>query len=346
MSAADWSAEIWVYRPTPYAGGRADRVGIEDSSFDGYGFHVNHSSNRMRIELRNGGSSGASVTGWIAVNPPENAWYRMVMTKAGTTFTLSMYDSVGTLLASEGGTDSTYTSGFSRMVVHGGNNYFLDDVTVTGTGPFPPAVDSSPTAWDGVYVQPVTLDQAPVIGGDPDRSVDFSGGGVTIATHVAINSGARPAKSLSLWFDVTATGPRQMLWEEGGTVNGFNLYVDGGLLYGRAWGDSSGWTNDLQVSTAISAGVHHAALVLDATGGLLELYVDGASVGTDTKGDAGDLPSHVDANGIGRVNAGTRFHDGNSTAASPFGGRIDEVAVFNSVLSAPRVYEHYANGTG
>lgn len=165
-----------------------------------------------------------------------------------------------------------------------------------------------------------------------------------IPNHSVINIGARTERTLSLWFDLTDTTSRQMLWEEGGTVNGVNLYIDGGLLYGRAWGDSGAWSNGLEVSTPISPGIHHAALVLDTTAGYLELYVDGDSVGTDTKATPAPLPSHPGGIAIGRVNGDTRFHDGNSSITAPYTGRIDEVAVYNTALPAARIYEHYANG--
>lgn len=342
----DYSFEVWIYRPSPFPGGAVDRVGIESPGFDGYSLAINHSANTMWIERRNGGSPSTNVTGNISINPPENAWYRMVMAKSGSSFTLEMHDQAGTLLASGSGSDTGHAGGFSRIVVHGGHNYFLDDVAVTGLPTIPAAADSGPNAIDGAYFMPVTLEAAPVIGGDTDTSVDFAGGGVVVPNHTAINSGARPERTLSLWFDVTDTTSRQVLWEEGATINGVNLYVFGGQLYGRAWGDSAGWSNDLEASAPIGPGIHHAALVLDAPAGTLALYLDGVSVASDTKTDPGQLPSHTGAIGIGGVNGNTRFETGNSSAPAPYMGRIDEVAVFNSALPAARVFEHYANGTG
>ena len=89
----------------------------------------------------------------------------------------------------------------------------------------------------------------------------------------------------------------------------------------------------------------HVAVVLDATGTRsLTLYVDGVSVGTSTKADAAAWNAHTDDGAIARVNGSTAFHDGNSTATSPFDGRIDEVVLFNSALAADRVADHYRAG--
>lgn len=135
ISVDDWTLETWIYRPSSYPGGAVDRIGIESSAFDGYGLAVNHGNNTMWIERRNGGLPSGNITGSININPPEDVWYRMVMTKTGSNLSLEMYDDAGILVASGSGTDTTYTTGFSRVVIHGGHNYLIDDLTVTGTQP-------------------------------------------------------------------------------------------------------------------------------------------------------------------------------------------------------------------
>lgn len=136
-----------------------------------------------------------------------------------------------------------------------------------------------------------------------------------------------------------------MLYEEGGTVNGLNIYLDGSTLYGTAW--TSTWSNPLVVSTTVAAGTrYHVGLTLDAVGNReLELFLDGASIGTSTKTDSNQWNAHSDDGAIGGLNGGTKFHDGNASGGGyNFDGAIDEVALYNSVLPADRIANHSQAG--
>ena len=173
--------------------------------------------------------------------------------------------------------------------------------------------------------------------------------GVLIGDDPLINTTTRAERTVELWFSPTSVTGRQMLYEEGGTVNGLAIYLDGGRLYGRAWSQSTGWSNPLQVSTgatAITAGQrYHVAVVLDAVGDRsLDLYLNGALVGTSTKTDAGLWNAHTDDGAIALVNGGTQYHDGNSSSSDGFSGRIDEVVLFNTALDATDVAEHWSAG--
>ncbi|MDH3462518.1 MAG: signal peptidase I [Acidimicrobiia bacterium] len=342
----EWRLTVWVNHVTPLTGGDLDRIGVETSSFDGYSLVVDHSANQIKVERRTGGTAIADVTPVVAWDPPEDGWYRAVLDKRSSGLVrLQVFNAAGALQATASGNDTTYSQGFNRVVVHGGFDYLIDDLAVMGFAIPQTAADSSINNNVGDYFQNVTHGQTALIS-DPDTSVLFAGGSVAIPTHTSINEGPRSEKSLSVWVDITDTTSRQVIWEEGGATNGFNLYVDGGFLYGMAWAASAAWSNDLITSVPISTGVRHVGLVLDAVGGTLRLYLNGVEVDIATKVDVGQLPSHIDANGIGNLNGGTRFHDGNGSGSFPFLGRIDEVAIFNTALSPTRISEHWANGTG
>lgn len=122
--------EGWIYRPSVYAGGAADRLAIEDSSFNGYGFVVDHGGNVIRIERRDGGV-GTAVGSDVSWNPPENAWYQFKFWLwGGGVFDLYIYDADGNLVASAlNRTDTAYTS-FDRVVIHGGYHFYVDDLKV------------------------------------------------------------------------------------------------------------------------------------------------------------------------------------------------------------------------
>ncbi|MEL6893528.1 MAG: signal peptidase I, partial [Actinomycetota bacterium] len=347
--SGSFTFDVWVYRPSSAPGGSVDRLGLEDGSFGGYTFYADHGGNRLRIDRRDGGAA-TTVSSNVAFDPPEDEWYRLQLVRSGDDLVVSAFDGAGTQLATVTATDATYTT-FDRFVVRGGHDYFVDDLVVTQDPPPPTVVDRIGTE-DGVPSGTLAPGQPSLLDGLPGTPASFGFDGVSgvlIGDDPLINLTTRAERTVELWFEADSVAGRQVLFEEGGTVNGLSIYLDGGRLYGRAWGASTNWSNPLQVSTgptAIATGQrHHVSVVLDAVGSrTLELYLDGVLVGTATKTDAGLWNAHSDDNAIGRVNGGTQYHDGNSSAAAWFDGRVDEVVMFNTALPADRVAAHWFAG--
>ena len=123
----DTVLEGYTYRPRPWGGGAIDRIGIEDSSFNGYSFRVHHSQNYISIDRRTGGAA-TEISTRVAWDPPENGWYywRLFLYANGTV-TFSTYYVNGTPAASVSASDSTYST-FDRLVVHGGYDYYVDNL--------------------------------------------------------------------------------------------------------------------------------------------------------------------------------------------------------------------------
>ena len=119
--------EGYTYRPSPWSGGSIDRIGVEDSSFNGYSFRVHHTQNYISIDRRTGGSA-TEISIRVSWDPPENEWYfwRLMLYSNGS-ITFSTYYVNGTLAASVSTTDSTYSQ-FDRVVVHGGYEYYVDNL--------------------------------------------------------------------------------------------------------------------------------------------------------------------------------------------------------------------------
>ena len=112
-------------------GGSQNRYGIEDSSFNGYGprmYDFNSLPSNFGIERRTGGSSSNIVVKSTSAYE-WNTWMTVVFRKIGTTLEFELYGSSGTLVESISATDSTYGS-FDRFVVHGGWEYYTDDIRV------------------------------------------------------------------------------------------------------------------------------------------------------------------------------------------------------------------------
>ncbi|ADC68952.1 conserved hypothetical protein [Methanocaldococcus sp. FS406-22] len=126
--------EGWIYRPTPYVSGKWDRIGIEDENFNGYSIRIEHDYNIIAIETRVGGiaSSTLATATW---NPPENEWYHFKFyLYSNGTLKLEVYYENGSLGATVSTTDNTYTK-FDRVVVHGGQDYYVDDLRISDLYP-------------------------------------------------------------------------------------------------------------------------------------------------------------------------------------------------------------------
>jgi len=346
--ANDFVFEIWVYRPGGYSGGAIDRMGLEDSSFNGYTFNADHGGNTLRIDRRTGGSA-TGIGSSVSFNPPEDAWYRLRMTRVGTSITLNAFDTSGAVLASTSATDST-TTAFDRVSVRGGWDYYIDDLKVSAF-----AVGAPVTAADRVGTLPGTYAGGPTSGrpglvtNDGDTAVRFDGIDdiVLLGDSTLINTTTRDQRTVELWFVPERVTGRQVLYEEGGGTNGLNIYLDGAQLYATAWTNS--WTNQLITiaPTSMAVGVrHHVAVTLDAvTTKQLTMYLDGVAVATSSKTDSGSWAAHTDDGGIGAQNSDTRFHDGTASGGgNNFAGTIDEVVLFNSTPSAAHIADHFVAG--
>ncbi|MFK7840554.1 MAG: LamG-like jellyroll fold domain-containing protein, partial [Bdellovibrionales bacterium] len=136
------------------------------------------------------------------------------------------------------------------------------------------------------------------------------------------------------------------------TVNGLTIYLDGDVLYVTGEDDQGGqrW-NDANInSTQIPSGAvnivpgqtYHVAFVYNAATDSFSGYLDGVlmnSVGTD---GAANFPSHSGDIGIGGVNGGVQFHDGENNTGNGFNfaGRISDVAIYNRALSVSELSDH------
>ena len=346
--ANDFVFETWVYRPAGFSGGSIDRAGLENASFNGYTFNVDHNGNSLRIDRRTGGNA-TGIGAAVAFNPPENEWYRVQMTRTGSAILLNAFDGGGSLLASTSAIDTSTTS-FDRVTVRGGWDYHLDDLRVSAPASGTPitAVDRIATL-NGTYVGNPTLGQPGLVTSDGDTAARFDGidDVVQLGDSALVNTATRDQRTVELWFSADLTTGRQVIYEEGGNTNGLNIYLDGNQLYATAWSNSTGWSNQLVTvaPTAITVGTrHHVAVVLDAVATRsLTLYLDGVAVATSTKTDAGSWAGHSDDGGIGAQNSDTRFHDGpTSGGGRNFAGAIDEVVLFNAALGPASIAGHHA----
>ena len=65
----------WLLSPSDRKGGKGNRIAIEDGQFNGYGFSVDHSGNRIGLEKRLNGNASA-VGKREKFDAPQDDWYR------------------------------------------------------------------------------------------------------------------------------------------------------------------------------------------------------------------------------------------------------------------------------
>ena len=206
---------------------------------------------------------------------------------------------------------------------------------------------------DAAYVGSPSLGVASVIT-DPDSAVGFDGVDdiveITDSSDVNIG-GPYDERSIELWFNADDVTNRGVLYEQGATVRGFNMYVMNGRLYAGAWNvtdnghPSQPWASPVFVSAPISTGtVYHAVLVFDRVDDSLQLYLNGSLAASAT--GVGRIASHGGDAAIGGMNDSARFHDGGKAGGNNwhFEGVIDEVALYPAALSAATVSGHYTAG--
>jgi len=186
-----------------------------------------------------------------------------------------------------------------------------------------------------------------------DGAVRYDGvDGLThIPDHAALNTGTYTKKTVELWFAAAefSDGP-QVIFEEGGTTRGLNLYIDDGELYYGIW--SRGNNADANWEVFLSEDIdpetiYHAALVFDSNAnndgsGVVQAYLDGMLVGE--MDGANRLFGHSDDMALGGVLGSTLDAALASMATAYFQGTIDEVALYDYALSREQIYDHYLEG--
>lgn len=194
-----------------------------------------------------------------------------------------------------------------------------------------------------------------------------------VPNHGDINNGTREKRTVEVWFKASSvpwpdsSGAEAFagIWEEGGADRGLSVYLwrdpenpnenEAELVFhsfnrlndgpGTPWGIRG--TEPVFARHTIEAGqAYHVAAVLDGdrtdTTGRLLLYVNGVEVARAE--GAGTLYPHGSDVRIGQGN--NRTHDDTTGDLGSFDGTLDELAVYNTALSADRVLAHYQAGVG
>lgn len=224
-------------------------------------------------------------------------------------------------------TNSDTTISTTNLVFHANNTSF---------------VGSPITAWNSV--SPATINTSSTTG-SPTRNVaslngldtaGFSGSNfMTIASNTQINRSASSRKVVTAVFVTPSDiASRQVIYEQGNTTSGLNIYIFNGKIYASTWAGSGATTN---VSAYIlPSSAYSFSFSFDATGGFNKIYLSGALVG-QTAGPASMSNQNV-SSGIGGVAGSTRFENGTTTTAvTGFKGSIAELFLYNGTLTDTQI---------
>ena len=197
-----------------------------------------------------------------------------------------------------------------------------------------------------------------VSAGSNDSALEFDGSS-TGATFIQSDDVGQAEDKFTLYFEFQLSSDidlnrTQVLYEQGGSSHGYNVYIHQGYLYAGAWGTTNGaltssWIRQ-DISTLDSSEWHRVGLVLDTdsgNSGTLEAWFDGQSMGVSSH--MPPVPGHSNGSAFGYVNSNTRFEHGyDSSNNYTFNGRIDEARIYQRALSHQEINAlsaEFENGT-
>ena len=157
---------------------------------------------------------------------------------------------------------------------------------------------------------------------------------IEIPDNIQINLTQTSRRSYSFNFNASNVSNRQIIYEEGGVNNGYNIYILGGKLYFGAYSNgNNNWQGDW-ISYSISSNTWYSVVAAHTAFGAMKLYINGAL--GDSSFDTERVNSHTNPVGLGAKNGGTVYHDiGSSNGGGDnFGGYIDDFAIWNRMLTA------------
>ncbi|TFW00235.1 PKD domain-containing protein [Leifsonia flava] len=199
------------------------------------------------------------------------------------------------------------------------------------------ANDSGTSDNDGSYTGGVTKGITGAISGTTNKAASFNGSNGLVASNAVFSNPKNYTEEL--WFNTTTNSGGKLIGfgsSNTGTSGSYDRHVymqdDGKLVFG-VW---TGFTNTITTPGAYNDGLWHHMVATQSTTSGMALYVDGALIGTNGQTDAQAY------DGYWRIGG-----DNTWGSSSPFiNARIDEAAVYSTVLSSTDVAAHYALGTG
>jgi len=356
--------EFMVNRNSVYVGGDADRVGLIDSSGNGYGWFYNNSNDTIGKDKRT--SYSGTYTTSTATAGYMDSWVKaqLVIASDGT-ITVRRY-SGDTLIGEHASTDSSYSS-FTRFYILGGYDYWIDQVTIrkytttepsTTTqseeiGPGPIAYwkfdegtgstvnDSSSNAHHGTISGATWQTEDQCVSG---KCIYFDGTNDYIDTNWDFDMGSDISTSFSIWIKpVTVDTGGKVKTILGKIDYQYALYQLDQKLYFQAWTSAEVNTIAYQTNNILNTNQWtQVTFIHNGSEHKSYFYINGTLYGS-ANDTAGTFKNVSESMKIGRG-----YGWGGSTTPY-FNGFIDELKVFPYARTADQAlqdYNQYANSIG
>ncbi|HEX8629218.1 MAG TPA: LamG domain-containing protein, partial [Catenuloplanes sp.] len=281
----------------------------------------------------------ATVLGTAYAQTLAVGTYRLKLTLKGTSLALAVdgvdrVTATDAAIAAAGQAGVRLGAGSESTSYSDTTSYHLDNFRVT-----PPVTDSKGTNH-GTYVAEPALGSPGALAGDANTAVTFNGTDeyATVARQV------QDDYSVEFWFKSTqglGTGTR---WSDGaGLVDsetagtwdefGVSLRADGRIMAG-----TGRYGNGIYSISSAAGGYndgawHHVVFTRNRTTTAMVIYADGVAVATGNGATTSSTTTQTI--NFGRLASGTNY----------FAGSLDEIAVYNTALSAQTVADHFNQGS-
>jgi hypothetical protein len=341
--SADYSVEAELYVRTNLSGDRVGVIGRLDTASNSFymaRWEPEDTSWNL-VEVTNG---SVAYLNYVAGQPAlvAGSTYRLRLTMTGTTLQLYV-DGVLTVSA----TDTTLTAAGKAGIMDGEvggsanksntKGIHFDSFQVTPSS-YPRVVDSFGTNTGDYFGNP-TLGATGAMPSDSNTAVQFDG----VDDYAVVAREISTDFSIEFWFKSTQTagatctqwwhGMRLVDAEVSGGNDDFGTSFCGGRVIAGV--GSNVQPGDLSVysPTGYDDGSwHHVVMTRSGTTGLFELFLDGASVGSATAHTRPLTASAILSFGRSQV------------PDAYFAGTMDEIAVYDTVLSGPTIAAHHDAG--
>jgi len=174
------------------------------------------------------------------------------------------------------------------------------------------------------------------------RELQFNGQNSYVNLNSPTNYGlwdnAFTTRTVCIRFYANDVTKRQFLYEEGGTVNGMNIYIYDGKVWFGAWAEGNGW-NGAWISYPIEARRQYFVCAVFSGSLDMKLYVNGQLVNSTA------VPTYIPAHGgndyIGYCDD-TKIETGDySPLGDYFNGTIYEYILWTTNLTATQIADAY-----
>lgn len=205
--------------------------------------------------------------------------------------------------------------------------------------------DVSGRGANGLPEGDVVYAESGVMGG----SIELKGNGAFVIpkNEQITSAGPYTDRSINLWFKADSVQARQVIYEEGNSEIGLNMYIDSGSVYFGNWNSSKDWSGSWIAAPIEPNSWYNLSWELKEGKGKVQAdkmtaYLNGEKLSSKS---APRLENHQGDITIGAARA-TRFHDGttNDKLAYQLSGNIDELSIFNRALTTTEIIEIFAVG--